>query len=367
MRASSVNPARPQSMAEPTSKRYTMHANESPASIQARVGTGATSSGGPTMRGSMRESSRRREKSPARSVLSFRKGSRSQSVSDKPRRAAVSRFNDSDDEGPSLPRLSGSRRRDSSDEDEPKNFRPVRGIPRRTDEGESSDLDDSDNEPPAAALSKAGPDDETRIQALVEKITREKATTNGNGPVDIASATAAPAALFTNGHSSLVTPFGVTKEQPKRRSIMSVLGRRRTELKIVKSNEESIARRDTPLERTRFERSNTGLSTVAESQTTSTQASPVAPKLQRRSAPEGGGLRLAGIDPNNWPIPESPTQTKMQIPSRPKTSDGNTAPSLMGSTRPGLGRGLSAEGDALGRSGKKKKFPMLRRAFGLHD
>ena len=68
----------------------------------------------------------------------------------RPRSAGVpsskpkSRFADSDDEDAAKPGLFNSRFEESSDEEsEPVKFRPVRGIPQKVDEGDSTDLEDS--------------------------------------------------------------------------------------------------------------------------------------------------------------------------------------------------------------------------------
>lgn len=66
----------------------------------------------------------------------------------------------------------------------------------------------------------------------------------------------------------------------------------------------------------------------------------------------------------------------MGVEARPTTSDG--APGRMrasmrqrqavgGGGRAGKEVGLEANGVPVGKSGKKKRFPMLRKAFGLHD
>ena len=100
---------------------------------------------GPTMRTSMRASmdSGKRAKSPTRS-FGFGK-SKAKAAPSEPKSRFSSRFADSSDEEDD-PVNRRSRFADSSDEDEPVDFTPVRGIPRRIDEGDSTDLEDSSDE-----------------------------------------------------------------------------------------------------------------------------------------------------------------------------------------------------------------------------
>ena len=244
----------------------------------------STSGAGGGLRTSMRASSEsRRPTSPTRSILSFRKGSRSESNG--PTKAPTkapgrkgSRFAADSDDDDIRPKAFGSRFVDSSDEDEPaplsSNFRPVRGIPRRVDEGDSTDLEESD--------------DERRAPPVPKKTLSLATTANEN-----------TAARNTAANSSNVVSPVQTPEKPARRSFFGVLGRKK----------DRVQRDD--MENAR----------------------------------------------NAWPLP-APTN----VISRPVTSDGSRK------VRPSpMRRTTSADGAVYGRTGKKKKFPMLRRAFGLHD
>ena len=87
--------------------------------------------------------------------------------------------------------------------------------------------------------------------------------------------------------------------------------------------------------------------------------SPVAGRLQRRVTPQ----RFAS---DSWPLP--PKIEAVEDATRPSTADAPNG-------RPGVGNRiptsetLRTEGGTpiVGRTGKKKRFPMLRKAFGLKD
>ncbi|MCJ1474044.1 hypothetical protein MMC13_002702 [Lambiella insularis] len=296
------------------------------------------------MRTSMRDSAdlskARSSKSPSGS-FGFGKSSKPKSTSTKPASRFSSRFGDSSDEedGPMSYR---SRFVDSSDEDEPKKYSsrmtPVRGIPKRIDEGESTDLEDSTDE--AVPGEKQGPASPQSIKALEgSALASGSLRTNGTGGV-------VPPA--TNMGGGLQAKMAAEKDK-KKRSFFGSLGKRRDDA-VVKADGGSAARRDMPSERSKPERI---LGSDAPA------PSPKSPKLQRRNTPK----RYAS---DSWPLPEN--QNSAMLKNRPQTSDGNTA-----SVRPELGTRrstaqiASANGAALGKNGKKKRFPMLRKAFGLHD
>lgn len=251
------------------------------------------------------------------------------SLRDKPRpRSSVissktrSRIGDSDDEGKGGRGLFQSRFADSSDEDEPlpSNLTPVRGIPRRKGryDGESTDLDDSS-------------DEETKRQVR----NGATKTTTQMSPEELEAILSQPKkkGLF----SRLRSPTrGSGKDGKVRKSLM-----------------ESPARRDTPLERSRLE-----LAQMRENA--------ASPKLHKRQ-------RAVSAYTDTWPLAASATNT-----NRPSTSDGIAHSQDKDNGRPLFNRhGTSDSIDsrvtsaasevAIGRSGKKKRFPMLRRAFGLRD
>lgn len=237
-----------------------------------------------------------------------------------------SRYDDSsdEDEGDRLPKFR-SRFADSDDEDDVPDIsvglRPVRGIPRRggEEDGDSTELEDeeSDAERPAS-----------RPQVSSKDIERAATNGNTNGAAaglksslrDNESATGSPPRKEKRGF------FGLGK---KRRSSADVLAQ-------------------TP-------------------QGAFSGTSPGSPsgKLQRRNSP---GRRAS----ESWPLPVAVPDEKASTASeRPTTSDGAPAgPRLTKKQSTGGEIAESEPGgadDVFGRSGKKKKFPMLRKAFGLKD
>lgn len=253
-----------------------------------------------------------------------------------------SRLGHSEDEGGTR-RLFQSRFADSSDEDEPlSNLTPVRGIPRRQGkyDGESTDLDDSS-------------DEEAKRQAR-------------NG-------------AFKS--SQPMTPEDIDRilSRPKKKGLFARL-RSPTRSsgqdgKVLKSRIESPARRDTPLERSRSE-----LARMREGELNTYSGRPTSPKLQKKQRSPFN---------DTWPLSSGQTSafvatSRTATHDRPSTSDGivngSNAKSFIGgdSLRPNMNRhGTSDSIDSrvtstasevvVGHTGKKKRFPLLRKAFGLRD
>jgi hypothetical protein len=240
-----------------------------------------------------------------------------------------SRIIDSDDEGDSGRNIFRSRFADSSDEDEPfsSNLTPVRGIPRRRGEldRESTDLEDSSDEE------------------------GKRAARNG---------TIRPGSQMTPAEIDAIL------SQPRKRGgLLSRFTSKGKDGKVRKSDLESAARRDTPLERTPMElaqvREEAGIPRADRSTT---------PKLHKKSTTAQG---------STWPT-ASPPPSK-EIPNRPSTSEGlvngvdGTAierPTyIRKSTLDSLeSEPVGAVSDVVvGRTGRKKRFPLLRKAFGLRD
>lgn len=237
-----------------------------------------------------------------------------------------SRIGDSDNEGKGGRGLFQSRFADSSDEDEPlpSNLTPVRGIPRRKGryDGESTDLDDSSDE----EIKRQIRNDATKT---VTQMTPEELEA-------ILSQPKKKGGLF----SRLRSPTRASGKDGKvRKSLM-----------------ESPARRDTPLERSRLE-----LAQMRENA--------ASPKLHKRQ-------RAVAAYTDTWPLATGQASTTNT--NRPSTSDGIAHSQDKDNGRPLFSRhGTSDSVDSkvtsaasdvvIGRSGKKKRFPMLRRAFGLRD
>lgn len=304
------------------------------------------SSAGPSMRSSMREplgsNKQIRNKSPSR--FGFSKTPKS-----KPGRSGFSsRFEDSSDEDDG-PINRNSRFADSSDDED---LAPVRGIPRRIDEGDSTDLEDSSAEP-SPAIPKARVKPSSRVTTKLER-----------SALAAGSLSASP----LPSTSPLASPGTTTKQandpEKKKRSFFGGLGsKKRDESRIPPMGS------DNPLTRPKAERVLSGSGPLAVSETSPVAASPKSPKLQRRNTPKR-------FTSDSWPLPEMPPKFGE---SRPNTSDGNgMQPTGNGNKaiRPDLGnRRSTVQGEslaaadkvALGKMGKKKRFPMLRKAFGLHD
>lgn len=253
-----------------------------------------------------------------------------------PSKALTSKFksrfagSDEDEDGPQTFR---SRFEGSSDEEpEVIEYRPVRGIPGKRDEGDSTDLEDSsdDGKRRTARSRRQGP----QSPAVVDG-----AANNDDKKAGVSSPTDSP----------------VSPTDGKRRGIF---GRFRSK-KIKDSSQHGQPAYAEPQEHLDHARADLG-----GARSPDIPASPDAKgKLQRRHTPQ-----LMTSD--SWPFPPK------SVPDDdwPKTSDGTgRADGVNG--RPELGTRRDTSGTvrteggtvAVGRSGKKKRFPRLRKAFGLHD
>ncbi|EKG14734.1 hypothetical protein MPH_08009 [Macrophomina phaseolina MS6] len=242
-----------------------------------------------------------------------------------------SRYDDSsdDEDGGRLPTFR-SRFADSDDEDDvpqlPSELRPVRGIPRAKGEedGDSTELEDeaSDTEGPSSppqAISSRGVQKDSAVAAT-------NGLTNGVG------------LQGSLRDSKYATDSPIASPRKEKRSFFGLGKKRRGSVDV----QPQAAGVDSP---------------------PVTPASPSS-KLQRRNSQ---GRRTS----ESWPLPPPiPDEVPSKASVRPTTSDGSPA-------RPRLGKRQSTGGEtaesepvdnvAIGRSGKKKKFPMLRKAFGLKD
>ncbi|CZR62951.1 related to MUC1 Extracellular alpha-1,4-glucan glucosidase [Phialocephala subalpina] len=300
-----------------------------------------------------------------------RSGSAKQTKTKQKSRVSKSRFADSSDEDDDRPTFR-SRFNDSSDEDEPTPLRtsmrpppaPVRGIPKRAgvQDGDSSDLPDSDEEKPGSSALKLG-----------------KKRQNGTVATSNQGATLASGSLRRSGSGRETIsqpPATIIPTRPnhnRRGSFMSILRRKKPDpsSKVRKSDAESPARRDTPLER-----SKSDLQQLRAER-------PTSPKLQKRRT-------ISRENSASWPLaaPLSPPKGLGGENGRPFSADngmgvvggekginGNGV-GINGDGRPDLGtRRFTATGladvdlshvtDLPGR--KKKKFGKLRRMFRLDD
>ena len=347
------------------------------------------SSVGPSMRSSMRDSidssKPTRTKSPSR-FSGFGKSSKAKAAAKGPTSRFSSRFADSSDEddGPINRR---SRFADSSDEDEPTGLTPVRGIPRRIDEGDSTDLEDSsaDEKPSAKA-----------IKSPAQQLTRLEGTALGAGSLrTIPEGSGSPTALMGTG----LKGKRAAEKEKKKRSFFGGLGSK----KVPKSEpltlpttgrepqQDTISARpggplgQTPQEVPASPQSPKEQRLLAPGSpgTVNTEASavpgklPKSPKLQRRiSAQQAEKIQMKRGISDSWPLAQSPGGTSTPT-MRPTTSDG-TPKGKNGTIglsnlnkelrldRPGLGdRQNTVETTATGGTGTvKKKKGWFKKAFG---
>lgn len=387
MRASSTDTRGPVDRTSSHSTRNTSPAGSTTRRPFSTVGPGA---GG--MRMSMRDSvessrpaartSRRepidskRAKSPSR--FGFGKSSKPKAADVKQNSRFSSRFGDSSDEEDSRP-IRSSRFADSSD-DEPAGLTPVRGIPRRVDEGDSTDLEDSsvENTPNLHKPNVNG------IKPSLD--TKPEGVALATGSLRVASGDGPTTALGTG----LQAKKAAEKDKKKRSFFGSLSSRKRDDpSRVRKADIESPARRDPPLERPKTERmlatgapkdervlgpSAPTADPVAQpgrpainSRTSSAQNSPKSPKLQRRNTPK----RLPTASDISWPLPQGSGDAP---DSRPRTSDGAAVSN--GTGRPDIGaRRITVQGAppppnaplVVGKIEKKKRFGMLRKAFGIQN
>ena len=325
-----------------------------PVSLRSSSPTGSMarrpfSSGGHGMRSSLRGSAEsgapslrpERTKSPMRGFGLGKSSKTKPSVAPSKSRFS-SKFGDSSDDEDG-PRTFRSRFGDSSDEDGPSkrpsnNLKPVRGIPKRADEGDSTDLDDSSGDEKRRLRQKKVPFKPTKPEGTA--LAAGSLRRNGSGR-DLSK---------FNEMGTGLQAKKAAENDPKRRSFFR-LGRKKDNSKVKKPELPSTPIRDGLLDRARLE----GLGS-------STPTSPKPPKLQRRNTP----MRL---DSNTWPLPPVPGT----VGDRPSTADGPAS-----TIRPDLGLRSSTldtpdskidgqNGVVVGRTGKKKKFPGLRNFFRLHD
>ena len=389
---------RPQSMDAGSQSRQTTGSlsarTSSPAGSAARRPFSSVGPGGGAMRTSMRGSTdsgkpartslrgasmdEKRPKSPSR--FGFGK-SKAKLIEPQGHSRFPSRFGDSSDDEDYTRPAASSRFADSSDEDEPTKLTPVRGIPRRINEGDSTDLEDSSTEnvpAPSKAMMNG--------IKLVPINTKPEGAALATGSLRVASGEDPTAAMGSGLQAKKAA-------EKKKRSFFGALGSRKKSddpTRVRKSDIESAARRDTPLERSKAERMmGTGSPKTNErvlgpssptadsapqgrplpgSRTSSAQNSPKSPKLQRRNTPK----KITMANDISWPLPQGTGGIQSAPDSRPQTSDGHAA-DIRTSMRPNIGRVQSESGPprtaplVVGKTEKKKRFGMLRKAFGLHD
>ena len=382
----------------------------------------------PTMRGKNNKAMRDSKSPTGFGMSGFSKSARPASATGgpppaprntpKPSKATFrSRFVDSDDEDDNVPSTGfgfRSRFADSDEEDSPvappkrmpANLAPVRGIPRKDREDDSTDLDDSDNESrPGKAnrangrvASKPGVPSESDIEAAMAAARRNVAAMNGGREPGTAPETNGvpkkqvrvdpePQVNGTNEAIGPASPAIATPVTPtKRRGFMgSMLGRRRNSSvasvpQIPSSYFASPAgtvNPQSPMPQ--------GQSPSGKLQRKTTQRMNSSMSIMSQAPPTGQQKTNAPSAAQNWPL-APPPKVNPDGDARPATSDGVEMRRTMRGgdiarrePRPDLGRRSLSGGDldrkAMGqknavyseRTGKKKRFGKLRNIFGLND
>ncbi|KAL8844853.1 MAG: hypothetical protein Q9176_000953 [Flavoplaca citrina] len=315
-----------------------------------------------SMRDSMDSSLGSRTKSPPRG-FGFGRKSESKAATKKTGSRFTSRFGDSSDED-EAPIKRRSRIVDSSDEEDNVRLTPVRGIPRRIDEGDSTDLEDSSASPSPAIQTKDSQPEVSATKAAEGSAlaTGSLRATQADKPVEV-----------EKKKRSFFGGFGGSKKQAQPPPINTTLPPAST------SDPPAVnPASPQPPSSPKSPKAAKLLGSDVTSSPNASQASPKSPKLQRRNTPK----RFAS---DSWPLPENnsiPPAAAMANNEklRPSTSDGAGVgkPLAMGTMRPETGnRRFTAEGQpggtngtvgaAGGKEAKKKRFPMLRKALGLKD
>lgn len=313
--------------------------------------------GGPMMRSSMRTSvdsgprtlrnQEGHQKSSSSPFAGFGK-SRPKSAAGAPSRIK-SRFADSDDEDAATPRIFNSRFEDSSDEEpEPVKLRPVRGIPRKIDEGDSTDLEDSSDIEKNTEKSRAPSQPTLAVN-----------TSAGNGAITANDVAQSP----TKEKKSFFGRFRSKKDRDKNQRMSKA------------ALESSVQQQAYPDQaRTEMERAKS-----PEPSTTKLPPS-TAPGLERRLTPNrvmSDQYVPQRIPSESWPLPP---KIGAVDGDRPYTADGLGNTSSPATARSEYKADVPQRQDTIStaqtaggtpvyseKTGRKKKFPMLRRAFGLYD
>lgn len=284
----------------------------------------------------------------------------------------TSRFADSDDEDGGDPRTFRSRFEDSSDDEpEPVRYRPVRGIPRKADDGDSTDLEDSDDQRKTASKFKPQP------------LAVNTAQANGAGktmdlPSSPTSSTAKKGGFFSRFRSK-------KEKEPTAKSRLggtiaernARLEHNQAALEAAKLDENISAPRKQEVSDKKIA-SRLGFNSIEERDRVLEQtrqkleeARDQPSELPRPGLSAEGRQTPTRIMSDSWPLP--PKMAAIDE-DRPSTADGVGLPATQSAAdlRPGIGERTdtmrSAGGTPVyGRGGKKKKFPKLRKAFGLTD
>ena len=292
---------------------------------------GSVDNTAPTLRGSMEPTCSsslfgRRQKSPTPVTPATGPAAIVQNIRSRSR--IVDSDDDYDEPGPTKWRSRFAD--DSDDEPEATHFTPVRGIPRKANDSDSTDLEDSSED--EKAVVRAPP-------KLVIPANNEPASS------------AQPLSRSSEKKRGL---FGIFRsKKPKEEALSPVVESPQRPIntngnKASQLGFSSSAERDRVIEQTRAR--------LEAAKAQEAGPPPGHAKLHRRQAPQR-------IMSDSWPLPPKLPES---ADDRPSTADG--APIRNGTTRLNQGSMRNKEvPEVVGRSGKKKRFPMLRKAFGLKD
>jgi len=241
----------------------------------------------------------------------------------------------------------------------------VRGIPRTDDAEDSTDLEDSS-------------DEEKHVTKQLAQSQLKVPTPDSNESVP-GSLPASPATEKRRGlFGRLRSKKGKDEGAQSRLGVgtiaerNAILERTAPAVQAAKENEHVPTATEKPADE-KSKRSQLGFGSIAERDAVieQTRAKLEGAKEQRPTSPTSGGkLHRRQLPPrmmsDSWPLPP---QLPASVDRRPNTSDGIGAgkqPPAAGGVG-NSGTGVDGQAAAYSRTGKKKRFPMLRKAFGLKD
>ena len=282
-----------------------------------------------------------------------------------------SRLKDSDDEHEPRKKTFRSRFQDSDDEEtEPQTFRPVRGIPRKAEERDSTDLEDSS-------------DEERKVQKAKPQSPKANRVLGEDAPVGVSQGTGPGSQDSPAKKKGLFSRFKSKKEKDEPSSFQPAGTSKYDEEMFEKEETEekedgmgnmgfgSTSERDEMIRQTMAKLEAAKQQEQEQSSASTAVAPPRQGMGQRVMSDSSARLQRKGMGErvmsDSWPLAEKEEGANEN--SRPSTSSGVPAKTNGAALRPGLGqRGETGDSQAsYGRNGKKKRFTKLRKAFGLKD
>lgn len=282
------------------------------------------------------------------SLFGRRKDARSPTRPMSLRMGSSSRVADSDDDRSNLPKVYKSRFQDSDDEDA--GFRPVRGIPRKTKDDDSTDLEDSSDE------------ERSRKAAPPKKLSLATATSKDPIADEPASPTSPDGkkkrgffGRLRKNKDETANPSNKEPEPMVNGKEEKVNGKQSANSAALGFN--SDAEKEALIEATRRKLE------AAKDEPTEAESLPAIPA---QSQPQAQPQRIVPQrhKSDSWPLVPKIVDEN----DRPYTADGEAArPDLYRNSSSGTPIPSSPGGSSQGKTGKKKRFPLLRKAFGLKD